>query len=26
VALGAACLGAALLIYRLAGPKDVFGP
>jgi hypothetical protein len=25
-ALGIGCLGMAMLLYRLAGPRDVFGP
>lgn len=24
--VGAACLGIALLLYKVAGPRDVFGP
>jgi hypothetical protein len=26
VLVGAACLGIAVLLYHVAGPKDVFGP
>jgi hypothetical protein len=25
VVLGAACLGAVILLYKLGGPRDVFG-
>ena len=25
VALGAACVGTVLLLYKLAGPRDIFG-
>ena len=26
VLVAAACLGVALLLYKVAGPRDVFGP
>lgn len=26
VLVGAACLGVALLLYKVAGPSDAFGP